>query len=55
MVNVALFVRLVAKPGKEAKVAEFLKSGLSIFEEAVCLAWSRLPYAARLGRSHRLM
>jgi hypothetical protein len=27
-VNVALFVRLEAKPGKEADVAEFLKGGL---------------------------
>jgi hypothetical protein len=26
MVNVALFVRLEAKPGKEAEVAEFLKA-----------------------------
>src|SRR6476661_2684293 len=33
MVNVGLFVRLVAKPGKEAEVEEFLNSGLALVEE----------------------
>src|SRR5260370_37981710 len=32
MVNVALFVRLEAKPGKEAEVEAFLKGGLAIVE-----------------------
>lgn len=59
MVNVALFVRLEAKPRKEAEVAEFLRGGLPIVEEEprhrVCLAWPRLACAARLRRSHRPM
>lgn len=33
MVNVALFVRLEAKAGKEAEVAAFLKSGLPLVQE----------------------
>ena len=33
MVKVGLFVRLVAKPGKEAEVEEFLNSGLALVEE----------------------
>ena len=33
MVTVALFVRLEAKPGKEAEVESFLKSGLPIVQE----------------------
>ena len=33
MVNVGLFVRLVAKPGKEAEVEQFLRSGLALVEE----------------------
>lgn len=33
MVNVALFVRLEAKAGKEAEVAAFLKSGLAIVQD----------------------
>jgi quinol monooxygenase YgiN len=48
MVKVALFVRLEAKPGKEAEVEEFLKSGLSIVEEEpATIAW----FAIRLGSS----
>jgi quinol monooxygenase YgiN len=48
MVNVALFVRLEAKPGKEAEVEEFLKRGLSIVqEEPATIAW----FAIRLGPS----
>jgi quinol monooxygenase YgiN len=33
MVKVGIFVRLHAKPGKEAEVAKLLESGLSIVEE----------------------
>lgn len=48
MVNVALFVRLEAKPGKAAEVEEFLKGGLSIVEEEpATAAW----FAIRLGAS----
>ncbi|SRR5258708_3783723 len=40
MVNVALFVRLEAKAGKEAEVAAFLKSGLALVqEEPATTAW----------------
>jgi quinol monooxygenase YgiN len=47
-VNVALFVRLEAKPGKEAEVAEFLKGGLPIVEaEPATIAW----FGVRLGPS----
>ena len=48
MVNVGLFVRLEAKPGKEAEVEQFLKSGLDIvLEEPATVAW----FAIRLGTS----
>ncbi len=48
MVTVALFVRLEAKPGKEAAVEEFLKGGLAIvMEEPETTAW----FALRLGPS----
>jgi quinol monooxygenase YgiN len=48
MVNVALFVRLEAKPGKEADVETFLRSGLSLVEaEPDTTAW----FAIRLGAS----
>ena len=33
MANVALFVRLEAKPGKEANVEEFLREALPVIEE----------------------
>jgi len=33
MVKVGLLVRLEAKPGKEAELEEFLKSGLALVEE----------------------
>ena len=33
MVNVALWVRLEAKPGKEAEVESFLKGGLALVQE----------------------
>ena len=48
MVNVALFVRLEAKPGKEAAVADFLRGGLPIVEdEPATTTW----YALRFGPS----
>jgi quinol monooxygenase YgiN len=47
-VSVALLVRLEARPGKEAEVEEFLRSGLAIVEEEpATLAW----FAIRLGSS----
>jgi quinol monooxygenase YgiN len=46
MVKVALFVKLEAKPGKEAEVDAFLKGGLAIVEEEpATIAW----FAIRLG------
>ena len=46
--NVALFVRLEAKPGKEQEVEKFLKSGLPIVqEEPSTLSW----YGIKLGSS----
>jgi quinol monooxygenase YgiN len=46
MVNVALLVRLEAKPGKEADVENFLRGGLAIVqEEPATTTW----YALRLG------
>jgi len=48
MVNVALLVRLEAKPGKEAEVEKFLRNGLSIvLQEPATAEW----FAIRLGRS----
>jgi quinol monooxygenase YgiN len=48
MVNVALFVRLEAKPGKEADVENFLRAGLPIVqEEPATTIW----FALRLGPS----
>jgi quinol monooxygenase YgiN len=48
MVNVALLVRLEAKPGKEAEVESFLKGGLAIvLEEPATTAW----FAIRMGPS----
>jgi quinol monooxygenase YgiN len=48
MVKVALWVRLEAKPGKEAEVESFLKGGLAIVEEEpATIAW----FALRLGPS----
>ncbi len=45
-VKVALFVRLEAKAGKEAEVAEFLREGLPIVrEEPATIAW----FGIRLG------
>lgn len=48
MTSVALMVRLEAKPGKEADVANFLKGALPIVEgEPETTAW----FAIRLGPS----
>ncbi len=48
MVKTALFVRLDAKPGKEADVEEFLRGGLPVvMEEPATIAW----FAIRLGPS----
>jgi quinol monooxygenase YgiN len=46
MVKTGLFVRLEAKPGKEAEVEGFLRGGLPIVqEEPATIAW----FAIRLG------
>jgi quinol monooxygenase YgiN len=48
MVNVALYVRLEAKPGKETDVENFLRGGLTIVEdEPATIAW----FAIRMGES----
>jgi len=48
MVNLSLFVRLEAKPGKENEVAAFLKQGLELANtEATTPIW----FALRLGPS----
>ena len=48
MVKVALYVRLEAKPGKEADVESFIKSGLSVVQgEPATAAW----FGIRLGPS----
>lgn len=48
MTNVALWVRLEAKPGKEKAVEEFLRGGLSIVEgEPDTISW----YAIKMGPS----
>lgn len=47
-VSVALWVRLDAKPGKEADVESFLRSGLAIVQqEPATVAW----FAIRMGPS----
>jgi len=47
-VRVALWVRLDAKPGKEAEVESFLRGGLAIVEqEPATIAW----FAIRMGTS----
>lgn len=46
MVTVALFVKLVAKPGKEAEVEEFLRGGLAVvLEEPATTAWFAIRIA----------
>jgi len=48
MVKVALWVRLEAKPGKEAEVESFLRNGLPIVQqEPATTVW----FAIRLGPS----
>ena len=48
MVNVALFVRLEAKPGKEADVEKFLRAGLPIVqEEPATTVWSHFGWDRR--------
>jgi quinol monooxygenase YgiN len=48
MVKTALFVRLEAKPGKEAEVENFLRGGLAVvMDEPATIAW----FAIRLGPS----
>ena len=48
MVNVGLFIRLEAKPGKEADVDNFLREGLFLVEEEPnTTAW----FAIRMGPS----
>ncbi|MBN9132821.1 MAG: antibiotic biosynthesis monooxygenase [Nitrosospira multiformis] len=48
MITVGLFVRLQAKPGKEADVESFLKQGVSMAnQEATTPVW----FALRLGPS----
>jgi quinol monooxygenase YgiN len=48
MNKTALFVRLEAKPGKEAEVAEFLHGGLALVQqEPATITW----FALRLGPS----
>lgn len=48
MVNLALLVRLEAKPGKEAEVESFLREGLTLVqEEAATTVW----FGLRLGPS----
>lgn len=48
MVKTALFVRLEAKPGKEAEVEDFLCRGIEVvMEEPATIAW----FAIRLGPS----
>jgi quinol monooxygenase YgiN len=45
MVKLALYVRLEAKPGKEAEVAAFLKSGLELAnKEAATPVWFALQF-----------
>jgi quinol monooxygenase YgiN len=47
-VNLALFVGLEAKPGKESEVEKFLQSGLAVVqEEPATIAW----FALKMGPS----
>jgi quinol monooxygenase YgiN len=48
MVRVGLWVRLEAKPGREADVEKFLRDGLAMVqEESATIAW----FAIRMGSS----
>jgi quinol monooxygenase YgiN len=45
MVNVALFVRLEAKPGREAEVEQLLRDGLAVVrDEPETTAWFALRF-----------
>jgi quinol monooxygenase YgiN len=46
MVNKGLFVKLVAKPGKEAEVEAFLNSGLALVnEEPLTVTWYAVKFS----------
>ncbi len=48
MVKVGLYVRLEAKPGKEAEVAQFLRGGLALVDaEPETTTW----FALQMGKS----
>ena len=48
MVNVGLFVRMEAKPGKEAELENFLRSGADLAkQEPATVEW----FAIRMGQS----
>jgi quinol monooxygenase YgiN len=48
MVSVGLYVHLEAKPGKEAEVAQFLRSGLPLAQaEPATITW----FALQMGKS----
>lgn len=48
MIKYSLFVRLEAKPGKEADVAAFLETGLSLAQqEATTPIWFALKFSER--------
>jgi len=48
MVSVGLYVRLEAKPGKEAEVAQFLRGGLPLAQaEPATITW----FALQMGKS----
>ena len=46
MVSKGLFVKLIAKPGKEAAVEEFLNSGLALVnEEPLTVTWYAVKFS----------
>ena len=50
MVTVALYVRIEAKPGKEADVEKFLRGGLAIVnEEPATTAWFAIRTAVGMS------
>ena len=48
MVSVGLFVRMQAKPGKEADVENFLRGGLPFVQEEP-LQWLGLKYVSSIN------